>query len=171
MRKSINIFLCLMLVLGFSFNLSAQDEEELDQVKLAQQLIGTWEYPLNGDSVQQITIAPSGGGGQFGKIEYKSGGKVYAEGVSVVGFSPDRKTIELTAVWPDGEMTHDIGRFVTEKKMVVERFQHGFPTHAVAIFEYEFTSPNSFSFVWYGRGQNITWEPLWENKGTYTKID
>jgi len=172
MRKSISLLVCFSLLSCLSLNLYSQSAgEELDQVKLAQQFIGTWETSIGKDSVQQLITTPSGGGGLLGKIVYKSGGKVYAEGVYVTGYSPDRKTIIETIVWPNGLVAQDIGRFVTEKKFVVERFRPDSPNHAVAIFEYEFTSPNSLSAVWYGRGQNITWEPLGESRTTYTKID
>jgi hypothetical protein len=171
-RKSISLFLCFSLLSCLSLNLFSQSaENELDQVKLAQQFVGTWETSTGEDSIQQITIIPFGAGGHHAKVVFKSDGKVYAEGVSVIGFSPDRKTLGITVVWPNGLMIHDMGGFVTEKKLVVERFMHGSPTHAVAKFEYEFTSPTSYSAVIFRRGQNNTWEPQWENKATFTKID
>lgn len=171
MKNSISLFLCFSLLSCFSLNLYSQSaENELDQVKLVKQWIGTWELIVGEDSVQQVTCTPSGEG-ILGQAEWKSDGKVYAEAVFVMGFSPDRKTIEITAVWNNGVTTHDIGRFVTEKKMVLERFRLDSPTHAIGLIEYEFPSPNSSTFLWYGRGMNITWEPLWEVKQTATKID
>ncbi|MGW8317170.1 MAG: hypothetical protein ACWGNV_16355 [Bacteroidales bacterium] len=169
MRKSISIIVCFSLLSFLSLNLNAQaTEEELDQVKLTKQFIGTWETEIGKDSVQQFVCTPAGEGMLF-KIVYKSDGKVYAEGAGLAGFSPDRKTIEFTAVWPNGVMTHDIGRFVSENKMVMERFMVGSPAHAVAVLEYNI-SPDSYSGTWYGRGQNITWDPLWENTFNYTKV-
>ena len=169
MKKSINLLLCISLLSYFSINLHSQTStEELDQVKLVKQIIGTWEVCIGEDSIVQMTCTPIGEG-ILCQFEWKSSGKVYDEGVTLVGFSADRKTIVFTLVRGDGTTTHDIGRFVTEKKMVVERFLLDSPTHAIGLIEYDI-SPNSYTFVWYGRGQNITWEPLWENKGKYTKI-
>ena len=170
MKKSICLLLSISLLSCLALNLYSQsDEEELDQVKLTKQFLGTWETQVGEDSVQQFVCTQAGEGMLF-KIVYKSKGKVYAEGAGVAGFSPDRKTLEFTAVWPNGVATHDIGRFVTNNKLVMERFLLDSPTHAVALFEYDI-SPTSYSGVGYGRGQNITWEPLSEYKVTFNKID
>jgi hypothetical protein len=170
MRKSINIILFLSLMIGFSVTLSAQStEEELDQVKLTKQIIGTWETRVGEDSIIQLTCTPFGEGIRC-QLEWKSNGKAYDEAASVIGFSADRKTIVYTLVDGDGTTTHDIGRFVTEKKWVTERFLSDSPTHAHALTEVEFPSPTTFKYSWYGRGTNITWEPQWEGTLTYTKI-
>jgi len=170
MRKSINICLCLALAFSLSLNISAQStEKELDQVKLTKQIIGTWETRVGEDSIIQLTCTPFGEGIRC-QLEYKSDGKVYEEAASVIGFSADRKTIVYTLVRDDGTTTHDIGRFVTEKKWVNERFLSDSPTHAHALAVHEFPSPTTFKFSMYGRGKNITWEPQWESTFTYTKI-
>lgn len=172
MKKPISLLLCFSLLSCLSLKLYSQSaENELDQVKLVQQLLGTWQIPIRGDSVMQYTAFPIVGGGYYGKLEYKSGDNVYAVGGFVMGFSPDHKTLEMTVVWPGGNVTHDIGRFVTEKKMVLERFNLDSPTHAIGIWEYEITSPNTMTGVGYGRGQNITWEHGEGMKFSYTKID
>ncbi len=170
MRKSINICLCLALVFSLSLNISAQStEKELDQVKLTKQIIGTWETRIGEDSIIQMKCTPFGEGIRC-QFEWKSDGKVYREDAMVLGFSADRKTIVYTIIRDDGTTTHDIGRFVTEKKWVTERFLSDSPTHAFALEEHEFPSPTTFKYSWYGRGTNITWEPQWEGSLTYTKI-
>ena len=170
MRKSFRVLLSLIVFLGISLTLSAQStEEELDQVKLTKQIIGTWETRVGEDSIIQMTCTPFGKGIRC-QLEWKSDGKVYSEASSVIGFSADRKTIVYTYVRGDGTTTHDIGRFVTEKKWVTERFLSDSPTHAHALAEHEFPSPTTFKFSMCGRGTNITWEPQWESTITYTKI-
>ena len=170
MKKSINLLLCISLLSCFSINLHSQTStEELDQVKLVKQIIGTWEVSIGEDSIVQMTCTPIGDG-ILCQFEWKSDGKVYDEDVTVVGFSADRKTIVYTLVRGDGTTTHDIGRFVTEKKWVSERFPSDSPTHAHFLTVHEFPSPTMFKYSWYGRGTNITWEPLWEGSLTYSKI-
>jgi len=159
-----------MLIFGFYLNLSAQsNEEELDQVKLVKQLIGTWETKVGEDSIIQLTCTPLGEGIKC-QLDYKSDGKVYSEAATLLGFSADRKTIVYTLVSDDGITTYDIGRFVTAKKWVSERFLSDSPTHAIAIAFHEFPSPTTFKFSMIGRGMNITWEPQWESTLTYIKI-
>ena len=170
MRKSISLLLCFSLLSCLSLNLYSQSaENELDQVKLSKQVIGTWEVSIGEDSIVQMTCTPFGEGIRC-QLEYKSDGKVYRESATVLGFSADRKTIVYTLVGDDGTTTHDIGRFVTEKKWVNERFLSDSPTHANALAVHEFPSPTTFKFSMYGRGKNITWEPQWESTLTYTKI-
>jgi hypothetical protein len=172
MRKSISLLVCLSLLSCLSLKLYAQSaEKELDQEKLIKQLIGTWEAKVGGDTTILLTVTPSFGKGLNQKLEWKADGKVYFNGISVIGFSDDFNTIFMTIVWAGGDMTIDIGRFVSDKKLVMERFRQSSPMHAVALEEYDFSSPNFFAFSHYQRGQNLTWEPLWEYKPKFTKID
>ena len=172
MKRFISIFTGIMLVFGLSLNLYAQSaEEELDQVKLAKQFIGTWEMEVGEDSISQFICTSTGAGLLFKGVN-KSDGKIYSESAGVLGFSPDSKTLEITVVWPNRMVTHDIGRFVTKNKLVVERFLLDLSNHSVAIYEYDFSSPNSYTYIGRGRDQNISWEPpVWESKGTFTKVD
>ena len=170
MKNSISILLCFSLLTCLSLNLYSQSaENELDQVKLTKQLIGTWETRVGEDSIIQLTCTPFGEGIR-GQFEWKSDGKVYRESAMVIGFSADRKTIVFTIVGDDGATTHDIGRFVAEKKWVTERFFSDSPLHAHALVEMEFPTPTTLKYSWCGRGTNITWEPQWESTLTYTKI-
>jgi hypothetical protein len=104
------------------------------------------------------------------QFEWKSDGKVFREAYSVIGFNADRMTLVYTFVYDDGTTTHDIGRFVTEKKWLSERFFSDSPTHAHFLTVHEFPSPTTFKYSYYGRGTNITWEPQSEGSLTYTKI-
>ena len=171
MKKFIGILICISLLSCLSIDLYSQTaQEELNQVELLKLCSGTWEWKIGGDSVQQIIYTPAGEGMLF-KLVYKSGNKIYAEGGGAIGFSPDRKTIECTVLWPNGLVTYDIGRFVTEKKMVTERFVSGSPTHAVMLTEWNYSTPNSIEVLIRARGQNITWEPPGQMNVKYTKID
>lgn len=57
----------------------------------------------------------------------------------------------------------DIGKFVSENKMVMERY---FPAdhHPVALSEVEFPTPDVFIWKLMWRGEEVSWEPVW----TYT---
>ncbi len=172
MRKSICFLLCFSLLSCFSLKLYSQSaEEELDQVLLAQQLIGTWEAKIGGDSIILWTVTPSYGKGFISKIEWKADGKVFNEAISVGGFSDDFKTIFITYVWVGGDMTIDVGRFVNEKKLVMERIRQSSPLHAIALEEFDFSTPNLCLYTHSQRGQNITWEPLWKFSPQFTKIN
>ena len=172
MKKSPTLLLCFFLLSCLSLNLHSQPlQNELDQVKLAQQLIGTWEAKTGEDSIMLWTVTPAFGKGLIQKLEWKANGKVFNEAVSVLGFSDDSRTIFMTWVWFGGDMTIDVGRFVSEKKLVMERIRQSSPMHAVALEEMDFSTPNMCMYTHSQRGRNITWEPVWEFSPQFTKID
>ena len=176
MRKSISFLLCFFLLSGLSLNLYSQSEEDkLDQVKLAQQLIGTWEQKFKNkkgeDVVTLWTVSPTVGKGLMQKLETTRNGELTGESISVIGFSDDLKSIYMTWVWSGkGDMTIDIGRFVSEKKLVMERIRQSSPMHAVALIEIDLSTPDEVLFTYKGRGQKITWEQKDGMKRTFTKI-
>ncbi len=171
MRKSISLLLCLSLLSCLSLNLYSQSaENELDQIKLAKQFIGTWESNIGKDSVIHFICVPSGEG-LFWRLDWKSNGETFATASSVLGFNPDNKTLILSSVWQEGNTAQDIGRYVTETKLVMERFLPDQPNHATALTEVDFSQSNTFTWFMKGRGKNITWEPLRTYKWIFTKVD
>jgi hypothetical protein len=172
MKRSLSLLLCFTLLSFLSLNLFSQSaQDELDQVKLAQQLLGTWEAKTGVDTIILWTVTPAYGKGLTQKLEWKAGGKVYSEAISVIGFSDDSRTIFMTWVWGGGDMTIDVGRFVSEKKLVMERIRQSSPMHAVALEEMDFSTPNMCMYTHSQRGQNITWEPFFKFSPQFTKID
>jgi hypothetical protein len=129
MRKSISICLCLTLAFSFSLNISAQSaEKELDQVELAKQWLGTFEMQIGEDSILHMKGTPLGEGIYF-LGEWKTAGKTYYRSCGIIGFTRDKETIILSGVWSNGVTMQEIGRFVSEKKLVMERFYPDNPIH------------------------------------------
>jgi len=89
----------------------------------------------------------------------------------VIGFTIDKETIVHSIIWSNGNTVQEIGRFVAENKLVMERFRPEMPYHAVGLVEYDFSQPNKFIWRWLGRGVAVTWDPLWKAEITYTKVD
>ena len=171
MKKSINICLCLALAFSLSLNISAQStEKELDQVELVKQWIGTWVAQVGEDSVLHTKVVPLGEG-LYLHGEWKTAGKTYYTGHAVFGFTRDKETIILSGVWESGITIQEIGRFVTEDKLAMERFFPDKPNHAVGLGVYDFSQPDKIIWRWQGRGAAVTWDPLWKSEATYTKVD
>lgn len=171
MKRSLSMLLSMLFFICFSLSLSAQsDANELDQVKLLKQWEGTWESIIGEDSTLLFKASPLGNGLVLA-VEWKASGKTYYSSAGIMGFINGNKTIVLQAMWENGAMATEYGRFVSETKMVAERFPGGQPNHAVLISETEFVDPNTVNMVYYMRGQNITWEPQGEARWTFTRVE
>ena len=171
MKKSIPILLGLLLLFCLSASSTAQSSQKnLSQLELAQQFIGTWESDIGEDSLIHFICAPSGKG-FFWRMDWKANGETFSTASSVLGLDPDHKTLILSSIWQQGNTAQDIGRFVSETKLVWERFLPGQPNHATALSEVDFSQPNTFTWLMYGRDSDITWEPPWKFKWTFTRVD
>ena len=171
MKQSINICLCIMLAFSLSLNLSAQSSgKKLDQVELAKQWLGTFDMQVGEDSIMHMKALPLGDGLYF-LGEWRTAGKTYYSACGVVGFTRDKETIILSGAWSDGGTMQEIGRFVSEKKLVMERFLPDNPNHAVGIGEYDFSDPDKIIWRWFGRGAAVTWDPVWKYEAAYVRVD
>ena len=133
MKKTLNIILSLLIFVSFSLCVSSQSSQKgLDQVMLAKQFLGIWKTEVGNDIILIMEVVPSGEGLDM-TIDYKSQGKTYATGCSVLGFTVKKESLVICNVYPSGNIVHDIGKFVTEKKLVMERFFPDQPNHAVVM--------------------------------------
>ncbi len=171
MKKTILLLLWFSLLSCLSISLSAQSpENELDQVELAKQWVGTWETSIDKDSVIRFVCTPFGSGLYF-HMEWKADGKTYFAAHSVLGFSRNRETLIMSHVWQGGNSAQEIGRFVTDKKLMMERFLPDQPNHAVALSELDFSQPNVITWEMLGRGSYVTWEPTDTYKWTFSRVN
>ena len=169
MKKTFHIM--LLLFFGFSLFVSSQSvQKDLDQVKLAQQFLGTWVGELGEDSVLHMKCVALGEG-LYLHGEWKTAGKTYYSAHSVFGFTQNKETVILSAIWENGVTIQEIGRFVTEDKLVMERFLPDKPNHAVGLSEYDFSQRDKIIWRWQGRGAAVTWDPLRKSEATYTKAN
>ena len=170
MKTSPRIILCLALLLGCSFLLSAQfPGGEPDQVSLLKRFIGTWEGQIGEDTMLVVQITPSGTGLYFTR-EVKVHGNVVNRYSGMYGFSQDKKTVIAASVTEDGSMYFDYGRFISDYEFVAEMYRDDMK-HPVAIEEIEFQSPDSFLARSKWRGDQMSWDVPWSPVWTMNRID
>jgi hypothetical protein len=169
MKKSVNILLFVSLLLGVSLNLHSQSTgQELDQLKLMKQFLGTWELPVSGDTLIVATMTPFGEGVLF-KQENKAGGQTYGSYIGLWGLSSDKKTIESVGLDESGNIMYSVGKFVSPKKYVSEdNYDNPYP---VRISEFEFESPVSIIYRIKGRGEDLSWDCDWQYTFTLKKVE
>jgi hypothetical protein len=170
MRKSISLLLCLSLLSCLSLKLHSQSaEEELDQVELLKQFIGTWEAETGKDSVSVLLFTPINNGLHVLQ-EDKANGETYVTYRGVFGLSDDKQMILAAALAPDGTMIIDYGKFETKNKYKNDRY-FGNTSHVSQMLEWEFLTPGSFVIRGKGRGNGMTWPEDWVEWFTFNKID
>jgi len=169
MRKSISLLICFSSLYCFTTNLCAQsDKEELDQVELMKQFIGTWELPLGENSSYILKFVPVGEA-MYLIEEKKENGEATLSSVGVWGVSHDRNTIISAAVENNGLISFDYGRFVSASKFLTERYRDD-QKHPTWMHEFEILSPDSFTIRAKWRGEQMTWDAEWRNRATFNKI-
>lgn len=169
MKRLISIFLGLILMLGLSLNLSAQSTgEELDQVELLKQFIGTWEADIGKDSVSVVVFTPLNNGLLF-EQQFKANGETYLSLKGVYGFSDDKQMIYDFFLNSNGTFVMDKGRFDTKTKLKVDRY-YGNTSHAAQMIEWELLTPESVVGRGKWRGNGMTWPPEWNEWSTFKKV-
>ena len=170
MKNSISLLLCVSLLTCLSLNLYSQSaENEFDQVKLTKQFLGTWKSEIGKDSIVLAEIVTSGNG-IYSHLEWKAKGITYATAISVIGISDQNESVVIYSLWNGGDLSEDIGKFVSPKKLMMERYLPGQPNHAVALSEIEFPTPDIYTWKLMWRGMETTWEPAWTVNWKFTKV-
>jgi len=104
--------LSLLILFSTSLCVSSQsDQQDLDQVKLLQQYEGTWESITGEDSILLMKTIPMGNGFIM-NLEWKAQGKTFYSSVGLLGLFNENSMIVMHAMWQNGFMATEIGRFV-----------------------------------------------------------
>ena len=169
MRKSFKVLLSLLIFLGISLTLSAQsNEEELDQLELMKQFIGTWRAETGEDTVVSTTYEPIGDGILITQ-ENITNGVTYRTVKAVMGVSTDKKTIIVSVIRQDGTIGFHYGKFVSNNKCILEVYRDNVQ-HPLNIQEFEIQSPDTFTTRGKYRGEQMKWDAEWWVTTTFHKI-
>lgn len=119
-------------------------ETQLDQLKLMQQFIGTWQTTFPNDTIVTFEMQ------QFGKAFVENDyvtvkGKEYLDSKWSYGFSPEEGKFKFFAVYIGGNYQTWIGSFTAEKKWVQEMVQDFNPEKVLMRAEMVFESTASIS--------------------------
>jgi len=170
MKKIIFPMLVLPLIaLCFSLNLHAQSsEQDLDQVELMKQLVGTWTAQTGVDSTALWEVIPSGNGYEH-KFTRQAKGETYLTANGIIGFAQERQTLNMYMLWPNGNILRSVGKFVSDKKSIMERFNVDH-SHAYASDEITFITPDKIKYIFKYRGNSETWDDAVVTEWIYTRV-
>ena len=170
MKKIIFPMLVLPLIaLCFSMNLQAQSSEtDLDQVELMKQFIGKWITETGEDTTLIWEVIPSNKGYES-NISWQAKGETYLTTQGILGFARGKQLVSLYHLWPEGGIGRDIGEFVSDNKMITERYAIE-PKHVMATMEFNFITPDKFKEIVKGRGMKETWEDAVVTEYIWTRV-
>ncbi len=151
MKKSMTLCISGLMALCFSMSISAQSsQQELDQVELMKQFIGSWTAERGVDSTVVWEIIPLGKGYEQ-NLFWKSKGETYWTDKGVIGVT-SKGGVELIFLWSGkGSVSRDYGKFESKKRIILERFniEH---THVNSTFDYHFMAPDKLKMIWKRKG-------------------
>jgi hypothetical protein len=158
MRKFIiSIFVITTFMFCLTSPLKSQNWNDVrysdaqEHLKMMEIFVGAWELKVNEDTTWVWELRPFEEGYE-GKLMWKAGDKIYAEGRGIIGFagpSGDRH-LTLYLLWPNGYTSRDVMKFLTEKKVVGRRYNL-LHTNMSISFEWEMKTPDSYTAVWVQR--------------------
>ena len=158
MKKIIFSFLVLpMIALCFSVNLNAQSSEtDLDQVELMKQLVGKWTAETGEDSTLIWEVIPFAKGYE-GIGHWQAKGETYSTFKGILGFAKQYELVNMFYLWPNGTFSRDLGKFVSDKKMTLERFNADH-THVGSTIEVNLITADKHIWSFKQRGMKETWD-------------
>jgi len=142
MKKLWFISVIAVLLLFLSIGIQGQTmEKQLDQLKLMEQFLGTWQLTTSSDT---IIVEFQKYGKAFVENDYsvKDGKKEWGS-IWTYGFAPDEGKFKIFAVMLTGDYMTIIGSFTSEKKWVQEIVQNFNPEKVLMRGEFVFDSPSA----------------------------
>ena len=173
MKKISRFFITGLIAIWFSLGVTAQSsQQDLNQVELMKQLIGTWKTETGVDTTALWEVIPSDKG-YLTNIYWQSKGVTYATTKGIIGFTsknnlPDQ-IVNLVALWPNGFISYDMGKFDSDKKISFERFNAAH-THIPALWEMNFQTKDKITEIYKFRGNKDTWDDAKVTEYTFTRV-
>lgn len=170
MKKTLYINLLLLIFFSFSLCLYSQTgQDALDQTKLMKQQIGTWKAEIGEDTTFHWEIIPCGKGYES-KVTWKAKGEPYATAKGIIGFTWENQYVNQFTLWQNGMLSRDLGKFVSEKKLVMERFNYDH-TITLAKWELKFETPDKITSKMKWKGVEDNWDNAEVSEWTFIRVN
>ena len=150
-------------VLCLSVNLYAQSSEtDLDQVELVKQLVGKWTAETGEDTTVIWEVTPFAKGYE-GIGHWQAKGETYSTFKAIIGFAKQYELVNMFYLWPNGTLSRDLGKFVSDKKMILERFNADH-SHVMTSIEINLITKDKHIWILKQRGMKESWDDanVWE---------
>lgn len=155
--------LCLTFVISLSLLLISTGMQgqmtltQLDQLKLGQQFMGTWQNVLNKDTIE-VTESQQYGYTFVENVYLVINGKRSFNYINNFCLSPKEGKYKGFVTWSNGSSITWIGIFVTEKKFVVNFVQNFNPETNLGRMELNYETPTTLTLTQYNSDGIKTFE-------------
>jgi hypothetical protein len=173
MKKISRSFITGLIAIWFSLGVTAQSsQQDLNQVELMKQFIGTWKTETGVDTTALWEVIPSDKG-YLTNIYWQSKGVTYSTGKGIIGFTGKNKLpnqiVNFVFLWPNGFISYDMGKFDSDKKISFERFNADH-SHIPALWEMNFQTKDKITEIYKFRGSKDTWDDAKVTEYTFTRV-
>ena len=171
MKKISALFIAGLITLCFSMSLHAQSsQQDLDQVELMKQFIGSWTAEIAVDTTFLWEIIPFGtGNGYTENLYFKAKGETYGTHKGIIGTPGKSETWTLVILWQGGNISIDKGKFVSDKRINLERFPQDL-SRVTATMDMILLTPDKFTMIYKHRGMVETWDNATVSEWTWTRV-
>ena len=144
-------------------------QQDLDQLELMKQFIGTWSAKSGVDTIVFWEIIPSNKG-YIENYYWQTKGETYQTANGIIGFTWQYKKVLMYSLYPSGYSFLDIGEFMSDKKLIMERFNANH-TKIIGIKDINFLNSDKFDLIYkWGRGEPETWDDINVSEYTFSRI-
>lgn len=159
MKKIIFSFFALPFIAHcFCVTLHAQSSDnDLDQRELAKQFIGKWITEIGQDTTILWECIPHGKGYEQNN-HWQAKGETYMSTKGLMGFQSRDQNIVFCHMWPGGGISWDVGKFVSDTKMIWDRYNPQNPNHVSTKIELNFIAADKTKLTFKSRGDKDTWD-------------
>jgi hypothetical protein len=143
--------LILVFLLIISYGIQAQNvTTSLDQFKLQQQFIGTWQASIGKDTVEIWECHQNGKAFTTNVYQVIRGQKTPLYN-NYYTYSPEEGKTKGFAIWNDGGYVTWIGLFTTDKKSNGSMLVDFNPGTVIGKYETIFKNPNEWTWIYYNK--------------------
>ena len=163
------IIVSAFLTICLSMSTNAQSSEnDLDQAELMKQLEGTWEGEQGKDTILYWDVKPYAKGHTW-KFKWVTGDEAFSKATGISGFTWKNKQINAFILWEDGTLSRDLGLFVSEKKLVMERYTADH-SRVTAKWELTLVTPDKAEMIYKRKGMAEDWDENNVSKWTFVRL-
>ena len=161
MKKILLLAGIFLSLLAYTNEIQAQTTKtKLDQLKLSQQLVGTWQHDVGKDSIQILEVQ------HYGNVFTQNvflvvNGKKSLWQITTSGYSLKDDKFNIFMLYPSGNYQTWIGSFTAENKISFDLVQNFNPEKVIRKAVNIFETPTEMTVTFFGTDGAIRGEFKW----------
>jgi hypothetical protein len=142
----LTVTIAVYLLICFNGILAQSVSNKIDQLKLMQQYVGSWQADIGKDT-SEIWECQQFGKASIIKVYQVIKGKKIPLYINNIGFDPGEDKFKGFVLWPNGEYSTWIGSFTSEKRFSGDLVQNFNPEKTFIELENIFENPKEWTWT------------------------